>query len=81
MERKIKMDNKQLTNKDFFFCYNRDIYFYLIQNGLDFITIAKEPKNDKMFSLFYRSDKLESLLSEYNNSEKKVKQITQISNH
>lgn len=63
--------NKQLTNKDFFFCYNRDVYYYLTNNGVEFITIAREPKDNKMFSLFYRSEKVERLLENYY-QEKKV---------
>jgi len=73
-----KQMEQQLSNKDFFFCYNRDIYFYLTENNIDFITIAREPKNNRMFSLFYRSDKVEELLKNYN-LEKKVNWITQIS--
>lgn len=63
--------NKQLTNKDFFFCYNRDVYYYLTNNGVEFITIAREPKENKMFSLFHRSEKVERLLENYY-QEKKV---------
>lgn len=61
-----KQMDQQLTNKDFFFCYNRDIYFYLTENNVDFITIAREPKNNRMFSLFHKTKEVDRLLAEYN---------------
>lgn len=70
-----QMDNKQLTNKDFFFCYNRDLVNHLISKGYRFITIAKEPRNLKTFTLFYRSDNLEQELKNYNQQQNDFQKV------
>jgi len=55
-----------MDNKQFLFCYNSSLFRYLTEeNNFNYITIAREPKNNKMFSLFYRSDSLNRKLAEY----------------
>lgn len=56
-----------MDNKQFFFCYNKDLAKHLTNNNFRYITIAKEPKNLKTFTLFYRSEELENELTNYKN--------------
>lgn len=61
-----KYGGSQMNNKQFFFCYSSQLFKYLTEeNSFDYITIAREPKNNKMFSLFFRTNKLNQKLIEY----------------
>ncbi|WP_042346070.1 hypothetical protein [Bacillus massiliigorillae] len=56
-----------MNNKDFFFCYNRKVYNYLTKlKNIEYITIAKNPSTDNIFTLFMKSDELQKALDEYN---------------
>lgn len=57
--------DKQLDNKDFMFVYNVELAKFLIDKGNRYVTIAKEPRNLKTFTLFHRNKKMEQDLKEY----------------
>lgn len=52
-------------NKSYFFCYNKAVSDYLTSHGIQLITIAREPKSNKLYSLYERTPKLNSLLDTY----------------
>ena len=52
-------------NQNFFFCYNRDLFYYLKSRNISYITIAKNPTTDKTFSLFQKSTQLQNALDDY----------------
>ncbi|MEK4030761.1 hypothetical protein MKZ02_19785 [Pseudobacillus sp. FSL P4-0506] len=56
---------KNLTEKDFFFCYNYKLSAFLKYKGFHYITKAVNHKTDKMFSLYIKSDELQAALDEY----------------
>lgn len=56
---------KQLTSKDFYYCYNKSKKDYLIKIGIRHITIAKSVKDDKVFWLYQKTDELLNALDEY----------------
>jgi len=49
----------------YFYCYNKSVSDFLVSNGLKFITVAREPKSNKLFSLYEQSPKLKELLVQY----------------
>lgn len=51
---------------NFFFCYSKSLADYLISNNFEPITVAMNPKNNKLFSLFIRNDSFNQMLTEYN---------------
>lgn len=57
--------NKQLTNRDFFFCYSPKLASYITQNGINYITVANHTKTGDTFSLFQKSDRLQKIIEEY----------------
>ena len=61
------MKNKQLTAKDYFYCYNPVLMAYLLKQGLRFVLCARHERTNNKFWLFQHSDKLSELLNEYKN--------------
>jgi len=55
----------KITNKDFFFCYNKKLSDFLTENGIKYITIAIEPKSKRQFSLYFINEQLQQLIKEY----------------
>ena len=54
-----------LSNKDFFFCYDRKLSYWLVKNGCHFITRALSVKDGSEFALFEKTDKLKQLLEQW----------------
>lgn len=62
----IRKEVDQMLNKEFFFCYNKQLFTFLHDiKGIDYITIAKNPTTDKTFSLFCKSESLQNALNDY----------------
>ncbi|WP_139692513.1 hypothetical protein [Sporolactobacillus terrae] len=60
------METTQVQNKDYFFCYSKSLCDYLhYQMGLGIITVAKNVRNDKVFSLFEQSLALDQAIKKY----------------
>lgn len=60
-----------MTHSDFFFVYNKDLFTYLHDTKkLNYITIAKNPTSGKTFSMFLKSDQLQSAIDEYKECKK-----------
>lgn len=63
----MKGDNEQmLTKHDFFYCYNINVSKYLTSKGINFINVAREPKSNKLYSLYLITPELQQALKEYN---------------
>ena len=54
----------------YFFCYNKRVSDYLQQNGLQYITVARDPKTNKLFSLYKQTPELSRLLIQYKNNKR-----------
>ncbi|MEC1720603.1 hypothetical protein [Schinkia azotoformans] len=54
--------------KNYFFCYNKKLSDFLTTKGIQFITVAKEPKSGKLFSLYFIDTKLQQAIEEYKQS-------------
>lgn len=55
-----------MNHTQFFFCYNKKLFTFLKDvKNIDFITVAKNPKTDKTFGMFYKNDILQKALDEY----------------
>lgn len=52
-------------------CYSVPQKDFLMSKGLEYITIAKDPKTLDTFWLFLRSDKLDDALTEWSNNKPK----------
>lgn len=60
------MESIPVQNKDYFFCYSKSLCDYLhYQMGFGIITIAKNLKSDKVFSLFEQSLELDEAIKKY----------------
>lgn len=61
------------NNKDFFFCYNKNVSRFLKTKGIYHITVAQDPRTKKIFSLFQidQEGKLQQALDEYKAQTKK----------
>lgn len=54
----------------FFFCYNKNVSDYLTGKGIKYITVSRDLKTKKIFSLFQINDELQTALNEYKSQSK-----------
>ena len=52
----------------YFYCYDQKLAKHLKASGLDYITLAKNRYDDKLFSLWAKTDEFEKAITEYNNN-------------
>jgi len=57
--------DRQLTVKDFFFCYNRKMMVYLKGKGISFLLCAKHEISNCKFWMFERNLELDIALDSY----------------
>lgn len=56
--------------QNYFYCYDNKLAKHLKSKGLDYITLAKNRYDDKLFSLWLKSDEFEQAITEFNNKNK-----------
>lgn len=49
----------------YFYCYNVSLSKYLNSKGIRYITVAREPKSNKLFSLYEINTNLQNAIDEY----------------
>lgn len=52
---------------DFFYCYNKRLSDFLTTEGIKYITVAKDIKKNRMFSLYIINKELQTALDKYKN--------------
>lgn len=55
----------QLTNKDFFYCYDVECSKFLKEKGIPYLLKAKSIKDNKIFTMYIRNAELSNALLEY----------------
>ncbi len=53
------------NNINFFYCYSKNLSDYLTSQNIKRVTIAKEPKTNKLFSLYIINDDLQQAIDKY----------------
>ena len=54
--------------KNYFFCYDKRLAdFIRYKKGIDYITVAQNPKTKKIFALFPITQELQQAINEYKN--------------
>lgn len=53
-----------------FFCYDKNLAMYIQSRGIRSVTTALSPSSMKKFTLFVKSDKLNSVINEFENMKK-----------
>lgn len=56
-----------MNPSDFFYCYNIQVSKFLTSKGIKFIHVAREPKSNKLYSLYVNTSELNMALKEYKN--------------
>lgn len=54
-----------MSQKNFFFCYNKRVSDHLEASGIEWITVAKDLKTNKIFSLYVINKDLQQALDVY----------------
>lgn len=55
-----------MNKSSFFFCYNKKMFKYIHDiKKIQYITIAKNPTTDQIFSLFVKSTELQRAIDDY----------------
>lgn len=55
---------------NYFFCYNKHLADYIRSKGIQYITVARDLKSQKIFTLFYINEMLQQTLAEYKQLQK-----------
>lgn len=55
----------EITNKDFFYCYNPKLHKFLEDNGIKYFLKAKSIKDGKIFTMYKKDDTLSHFLVKY----------------
>lgn len=50
---------------EYFFCYSYDLAKYIINEGISYITIAKNSNTDKLFTLFERTEDVTKAINKF----------------
>jgi hypothetical protein len=51
--------------KNYFYCYDPKFSKYLKSKGLDYITLAKNRYDDRLFSLWEKTEEFEAAMNDY----------------
>ncbi len=54
-------------SKKYFYCYDRKFAQYLKSRGFDYITLAKNRYDDRLFTLWEKTIEFEEVLASYSN--------------
>ena len=63
----FKIEEIHRMETKYFYCYDQKLAKHLKASGLDYITLAKNRYDDKLFSLWAKTDEFEKAITEYNN--------------
>ena len=61
------LDNLNLCDRDFYFCYTKSMSIYLKERGISYIFKAKSIKNSETFTIYLKTSQLQKALDEYSN--------------
>lgn len=61
---------KKITDKDFLYCYDVELFEFFRLNGIHYILKARSIKDGKVFVMYQKTDEVYQLLSEYNSISK-----------
>lgn len=61
----VREETMHTYNEDYFYCYDRLLFDYLSNAGFRFITKARNIKDNRVFSLFERTNDLDYHLSKW----------------
>lgn len=54
-----------MTKKDFFYCYDKNLYQFIKQKGVPYITKARRLDNLCIFTMYEHNDELTKAINEY----------------
>lgn len=55
----------EITNKDFFYCYDVECSKFLKEKGIPYLIKAKSVKDNAVFTMYVRNKELNNALMEY----------------
>jgi hypothetical protein len=56
---------KELTTEDFHYCYSKRVSDFLSFKGVRYITKGINPTNNKLYSMYHKTKRLQDALNEY----------------
>lgn len=59
---------KELKSRDFYYCYDVRMSNYLNSKGIPYLIKAKSCKEDRIFTLYQRTDRFLEVMSEYHDN-------------
>lgn len=61
-----------MNKSDIFFCYNKKLFSFIKdEKKIDYLTVAKHPKTDKIFAMFSKSKELQAAIDDFNREKEK----------
>lgn len=71
------MTNKQfinynITDKDFFYCYDADLSHYFKKEGINYVLKANSVKDGKTFTMFQKSESLYAAFDKFTQHKRSI---------
>ncbi|MCJ7841767.1 hypothetical protein MUB24_12830 [Lederbergia sp. NSJ-179] len=63
---------ENLNSSHLFFCYTKSLSLFLKDKGIPYILKAKSIKDDNIFTLYAKGEKLQQALDEFNSKNKSL---------
>lgn len=60
------MEQQRLTNREFYFCYDKKIFYFLIRNNINYICYATADSTQRKFWLYHRDKAFVEAMATYN---------------
>lgn len=57
---------------NYFYCYSYRLMYFIKSSGINYIKYDFNPKNNLKFFVFERTEKLDKVLTEWNNLKEKI---------
>ena len=58
--------DQRLTNKDFYFCYDKKIFYFLNKRNINYICYAMADSTQRKFWLYHRDKSFAEAMETYN---------------
>lgn len=66
-EQEVNKNENDSNQNEFFYCYSKALADHINSKGINPITVARNPNNNNIYSMFRKTDSLQSAIKEYQN--------------
>ncbi|WP_080845595.1 hypothetical protein [Cytobacillus gottheilii] len=65
----VNLDQLELTNDDFYYCYSKRVSSFLSYKGIKYINKGLNPKSGRLYTLYLKNSALQKALKQFAEAE------------